>query len=140
LVARIHDLFTVVGGLLPRIRDPVALIRDPVAVIGDPIALICDPIALIGGLLARVGGPLTLGVDPRVHPRLALPTMSPTLATQQVTFALQGLVVGTELRRPALNLRAKVVDPFNFTAPLDRSGAQPAQLGALHFKHRRPTL
>ena len=117
-----------VGGPLPLIRDPVALVRDL--------------LALIRGLLAAIRHLLPRGADSCGRPRLLLLTTSLTVAAQPGTFTLQGLIVGLELRRPALELRADALDldPCRVIALLEQAHLQLTQTAPVRFEYCRLTL
>jgi hypothetical protein len=96
-LAPVRKRFTMVGGRL-------ALIRDPLALIGGLLALVCGLVALVGGLLALVRPPLALVGHALIDRRLSVLTTALTLATQPGTLALEGRILGPDLRRPARNL------------------------------------
>jgi hypothetical protein len=114
--------------LLTLISQTLAPIRDLFTHIGDPLSLIRDPVTLIRDLLAPFRPPLALIGHPRHHPRLSLlPTL---LAAQPGTLALQHLIIGVELRRAALDLRADALnlDGSNTIILAQRADAQLVQI------------
>jgi hypothetical protein len=134
-------------GLLALIRQPLALIRDlfapvggPLAVIRDPLALVRDPVTLIRGVRATIRHPLALIGDLCSYPWLSL--LPTSLAAQAGTLALQILIIGLELRRTALNLRADALDlePRNRILLLQPAGAQVRQIDSVGLELCRLAL
>jgi hypothetical protein len=81
-----------------------------------------------GHLLGHVG-------DRCRCPQLSLLTTSLTIASQPGTFALQQLILGLELCRPALNLRTDARDlaPRSFISLLERADPQLKQIVPVRF-------
>ncbi|MBV9941167.1 MAG: hypothetical protein JO262_03470 [Solirubrobacterales bacterium] len=121
-----------IGGPLAFIRDPVALIGGPLAFIRDPLALIGESIALVSGLLTHIDHPLATIARPLSFPRRPV-TLSGssglgkalTLTPQRGALALQDIIIGRELSRPAVDLRDAVLDlnACTFFTVLARAGA-----------------
>lgn len=79
--------------------------------IGDLLPLVREPLPFVRDLLPRVRLPLSLGR--RLHAtedRRWLMVIEPVLVTQPGALALQGLIIGAELRGPASDLHRATLD------------------------------
>lgn len=100
----VAGLRTVIGRALALVRYVFTVVGGSLALIGDPVAVIRDPVALIRGLLTFVRNPLALVGDPVVHRQVQRPTTAAPLTSQPVTVALQRRIIARELRFPAPDL------------------------------------
>ena len=138
-----------IGESLALIGEPLALVGDPLALIGDAIALVRDPVPFISGLLTLVGHPfatldrpLVFAGDPRAHRWLSGLGRAIRLAAQDRALALEDIIVGGELRRPPVDLRAAALDLDTrpLIAVVKRAGAQLLQIRPVGFKPCRLAL
>jgi hypothetical protein len=99
VVRTISEAFTLIGGRLPPVRDPLALVRDPLALVRDPLALVCHLLPLISHPVPLVRHlPLALIRHP---PGLRWPS-TVAFAPEPRAVTLECFVIGFQLRRPAL--------------------------------------
>jgi hypothetical protein len=96
--------FELIGELVTTAGSPVALVGEAVSLICNPLALVRKLLARVGRLLAFVHQPFALILDPRVYPRVSVPPSGMTLVAQPGSLPLQVYIIGSELRRPTLDL------------------------------------